>query len=150
MSESEILQLSFATNEAMMAVFSMFFAIVSAYLAGLYFFLNRSPATIKMLAFGVLSAAFIFLGQAMAGIESRAKGIINAWKSIPDPVTGIRDLEQLAIPLPLQLVVDQHQMASLSYDGFTAGSVMGWVVAVAVYLTLAYLTFFYTWPRDRV
>lgn len=150
MTEAEILHLSFATNEAMMAVFSMFFAIVSAYLAGLYFFLNRSPAAIKVLAFGVLSAAFVFLGQAMAGIESRAKGIIAAWKRIPDPVTGIRDLEQLAIPLPLQLVVDQHRMAALSYDGFTAGSIMGWVVAVAVYFTLAYLTFFYTWPRDRV
>lgn len=148
MSEADLLQLSFATNEAMMAVFSMFFAIVSAYLAGLYFFLSRSPAPIKILAFGVLSAAFVFLGQAMAGIESRATGIIAAWKTIDNPVTGIRDLEQLAIPLPLQLVLDQQRMASLSYDGFTAGSIMGWVVAVLVYLTLAYMTFFYNWRNN--
>lgn len=147
MSEAELLHLSFATNEAMMAVFSTFFAIVSAYLAGLYFFLNRSPLPVKVLAFGVLSAAFVFLGQAMAGIESRATGIIKAWKTIADPVSRIRDLEQLAIPLPLQLVMEQSHMASLAYDGFTAGSIMGWVVAVAVYLTLAYLTFFYRWPR---
>lgn len=149
MSEAELLHLSFATNDAMMAVFSMFFAIVSAYLAGLYFFLNQSPVPIKVLAFGLLSAAFVFLGQAMAGIESRASGIISAWKTIPDPVTGIRDLEQLAIPLPLQLIVDQSQIASMSYDGFTAGAIMGWIVAVAVYLALAYLTFIYRWPKGR-
>lgn len=148
MSEAELLQLSFATNDAMMAVFSMFFAIVSAYLAGLYFFLNRSPGPIKVLAFGLLSAAFLFLGQAMAGIESRAKGIIAAWKTIENPVTGIRDLEQLAIPLPLQFVIDNRQIAALSYDGFTVGSIMGWIVAASVYLALAYLTFFYRWPQQ--
>ena len=149
MTEAELLQLSFQTNEAMMAVFSMFFAIVSAYLAGLYFFLNRSPTPIKALAFGLLTAAFIFLGQAMAGIERRAAGIIAAWKKIYSPVTGIRDLEQLAIPLPLQWVIDDANLASISYDGFKAGAVMGWIVAIAVYLTLAYLTFFYRWPSNQ-
>lgn len=147
MSEAELLQLSFVTNEAMMAVFSMFFAIVSAYLAGLYFFLHQSPAPIRVLAFSLLTAAFIFLGQAMAGIERRAQGIITAWKSIEDPVTGIRDLEQLAIPLPLQVAMRDAQIASLSYDGFTTGSIMGWIVAMGVYLALGYLTFFYRWPQ---
>ena len=147
MSEAELLHLSFATNEAMMAVFSMFFAIVSAYLAGLYFFLNRSPVPIKVLAFSLLSAAFIFLGQTMAGIERRAQGIIDAWKTIENPVTGIQDLEQLAIPLPLKFAMSDAQMASLSYDGFTTGSIMGWIVAMAVYLALAYLTFLYRWPQ---
>ncbi len=149
MSEAELLHLSFVTNEAMMAVFSMFFAIVSAYLAGLYFFLHRSPAPIRVLAFSLLTAAFVFLGQAMAGIESRAKGIIAAWKTIENPVTGIQNLEQLAIPLPLQVVMNDTQIASLSYDGFTTGSIMGWIVAIAVYLALAYLTFFYRWPQGQ-
>lgn len=149
MSEAELLQLSFVTNEAMMAVFSMFFAIVSAYLAGLYLFLNRSPMPIKVLAFALLTVAFVFLGQTMAGIESRAEGIIAAWKTIENPVTGIHDLEQLPLPLPLKMVVRDTQIASLSYDGFTAGAIMGWTVALAVYLALAYLTFLYRWPVPR-
>ena len=149
MSEAELLQLSFVTNEAMMAVFSMFFAIVSAYLAGLYLFLNRSPMPIKVLAFALLTVAFVFLGQTMAGIESRAEGIIAAWKTIENPVTGIHDLEQLPFPLPLKMVVRDTQIASLSYDGFTAGAIMGWIVALAVYLALAYLTFLYRWPVPR-
>ena len=149
MSEAELLQLSFQTNEAMMTVFSMFFAIVSAYLAGLYFFLNRSPQPIKVLAFALLTAAFVFLGQAMAGIESRGEGIIAAWKTIEAPLTGITDLSQLAIPLPLQVMMRDTYMSSLSYDGFTAGAIMGWIVALAVYLALAYLTFFYRWPRQE-
>ncbi len=146
MTEAELLQLSFQTNDAMMAVFSMFFAIVSAYLAGLFFFLHRSPAPMKFLAFGLLTAAFVFLGQTMAGVEVRAEGIIGAWGTIKDPVTKIRDIGQLSIPLPLQTIVDQKQMASFSYDGLTVGSVTGWIVASSVYLALAYMTFLYRWP----
>ncbi len=149
MTESELLQLSFQTNDAMMAVFSMFFGIVSAYLAGLYFFLHASPRPIRVLAFGLLTVAFLFLGQTMAGIETRAQGIIAAWRKIENPITGIEELGQLAVPLPLKMIMHEQSLASLSYDGFTAGSITGWIVAFSVYLALAYLTFLYRWPYAK-
>ncbi|MGH1419365.1 MAG: hypothetical protein ACRBCJ_10960 [Hyphomicrobiaceae bacterium] len=146
MTEAELLQLSFQTNAAMMDVFSMFFGIVSAYLAGLYFFLHASPQPIKILAFGLLTVAFLFLGQTMAGIEMRAQGIISAWGSLENPVTGIEGLSQLVMPLPIKMIMHDQSLATASYDGFTAGSITGWVVALLVYVALAYLTFIYRWP----
>lgn len=149
MSEAEMLQLSFLVNEAMMGVFSTFFAIVSAYVAGLYFFLHLSPAPIKLLAFSLLTAAFLFLGQTMAGIEVRGAGVITAWKTLPNPITQISDMSNLSVPLPLQMLMGDIEAASVTYDGFAVGALMGWLVAAGVYLALAYLTFLYKWPSAK-
>ena len=59
MTEAQILQLSFSANEAMSTLFSIFFGTVSVYIAGLFFFLYKSPATLKVISFGLLTAGFI-------------------------------------------------------------------------------------------
>jgi len=58
MTEAEILQLSFSANEAVASLFSIFFSIVSAYIAGLYFFIYQAPTTLTIIAFGLLTIGF--------------------------------------------------------------------------------------------
>ena len=62
MSEAEIVQALLASIQVVIGVFSMFFATVSAYIAGLYFFLNRAPLALRLLAFLLLSIGLVFLG----------------------------------------------------------------------------------------
>ena len=92
MTEAEILQLSFSANEAVASLFSIFFAIVSAYIAGLYFFIYQAPTTLKVIAFGLLTIGFLFIGQAMSGIEVRILGLVEAWDGLSSRTTGIEYL----------------------------------------------------------
>lgn len=92
MTEAEILQLSFSANEAVASLFSIFFAIVSAYIAGLYFFIYQAPTTLKVIAFGLLTIGFLFIGQAMSGIEIRILGLVEVWDGLASRTTGIEYL----------------------------------------------------------
>jgi hypothetical protein len=49
---------------------------VSAYKAGLYFFIYQAPTTLTVIAFGLLTIGFLFIGQAMSGIEIRILGLV--------------------------------------------------------------------------
>lgn len=92
MTEAEILQLSFSANEAVASLFSIFFAIVSAYIAGLYFFIYQAPTTLTIIAFGLLTIGFLFIGQAMSGIEIRILGLVEVWDGLASRTTGIEYL----------------------------------------------------------
>ena len=54
MSEAELMQALIGSIQVVVSVFSMFFAIVSTYIAGLFFFLNRAPLSLRLLAFFLL------------------------------------------------------------------------------------------------
>ena len=59
MSEAELMQGVFSSIQVVISLFSTFFAMISAYIAGLYFFLNRAPVALKLLAFFLLSIGLI-------------------------------------------------------------------------------------------
>jgi len=151
MSEAEILQLSFDANEAVAGLFSIFFGIVSAYIAGLYFFLHKAPTTIKLIAFLLLTSGFMFIGQSMAGVEVRIIGLVEAWDSVPNPATGLEGLNNPVLPLPVKDLAKSLQVNEPVFDGTRVSIYMGWAVAMLVYLALFYATFLYRWPhRDGV
>lgn len=145
MTEAEILQLSFAANEAVADLFAIFFTIVSAYLAGLFFFIGRAPLMLKTIAFGLLTFGFLFIGQAMSGIEMRILGLVQAWTALPSTVTGIVHLNNPTLPVPIMdaLHASGHQIAL--YDGNRLGIYVGWGLSALVYLALFYATFLYRW-----
>ena len=64
MTEAEIMQAFLASGQVVISLFSMFFAMISAYIAGLYFFLNQAPVALRLLAFVLLSVGLVFLGAA--------------------------------------------------------------------------------------
>ena len=101
MTEAEILQLSFSANEAIAGLFSIFFGIVSAYIAGLYFFLQNAPFTLRLIAFALLTIGFLFLGQAMAGVEVRVIALVEAWNNLSTKTLSDFKLDS-PLPLPVR------------------------------------------------
>ena len=149
MSEAELLQLRFAAIDTVLSVFSMFFGIVSAYIAGLYFFLHKAPMALRMTGFGLLSAGFVFLGSLTLSIQRVTTGIIDAWSRVADPVTRISSLREMELPdfvKSFAMTIDASLWPS-DVDGYLIGVLLGWVVAFAVYGALAYMTFVHRWRR---
>ena len=120
--------------QVVVGVFSMFFAIASAYIAGLFFFLNRAPLSLRLLAFFLLSIGLVFLGGSALIQQRLQEELFAAWAKVPAPAIAVEVLRNpLALGLP----------AGLSMQD--AGIIVGWVTALGVYLALGYLTFFYRW-----
>lgn len=138
MSEAEILEGLFNAIQAVMTIVSTFFAIVSGYLAALFFFLGRAPFALRLLAFVLLTIALLFLGGTAAVIQTMQDGLFGAWSKMPHTIVS---LDRLRNPIPLSspLGVSQQEI----------GTGIGWAIGATVYLAMAYLTFFYRWPEAR-
>jgi hypothetical protein len=138
MNEASILQSLFDGIDAVLVVFSTFFAIVSGYVTGFYFFLARAPLLLKSVAFSMLSIGLVFLGGTVTVIQKLQEGLFAAWGYLERPILPLHDLRNL-IP-------------GLHVAGFTQQEIgvgIGWTVVVAaVYLALFYLTFLYRWPDE--
>ncbi|MGI9457946.1 MAG: hypothetical protein ACR2NU_15385, partial [Aeoliella sp.] len=98
-------------------MFSIFFGMVSAYIAGLYFFIHRAPATIKVIAFTLLTMGFVFIGQSMSGIELRILGLVRAWTELQQTATGIAQLNNPMLPVPVRDLLDGYGVQVASYEG---------------------------------
>lgn len=140
MTQAEILQGLLESIHVVMSLYSMFFAITSAYIAGLYFFLARAPLALRVLAYGVLSIALVFLAGA-ASIQQRIQlGLHGAWAKQKGPIITA---EALRNPLPTSIPLPP------GWSQYDLGVALGWLSAAAVYLALGYLTFFYRWPAQH-
>jgi len=137
LSQAELLNGLFGALQAIMALVSLFFAIVSGYIAGLYFFLARAGLILRLLAFGLLTIGLSFLGGTAAVVQSMQEGLLQAWGTLPAPVI---DANKLRNPMPFEsgLPLSQQEI----------GVVTGWVIGVVVYIALAYLTFAYDWSKE--
>jgi hypothetical protein len=133
-SEPELVQALMGSAQVVVAVFSMFFTICSAYIAGLFFFLNRAPFSLRLLAFFLLSVGLVFLGGSAMTQQRLQEQLFAAWAKLPAPAIAI---DALRSPLPMPL-----PGGALLQD---AGVVLGWATALCVYLALAYLTFLHRW-----
>jgi hypothetical protein len=136
MSETDILQNLFDAISAILTVFSLFFAIVSGYVAALYFFLARAPFMLRAMAFLLMSIGLVFLGGTATVVGRIQDGLFAAWDRLERPIVPLQDLRN---PVP------GLQLAGISQQEIGVG--IGWVVAVTVYLALFYLTFAYRWPE---
>lgn len=137
MSESEILQSLFEAIDAVLTVFSTFFAIVSGYVAALYFFLGRATLPLRFIAFSLLSIGLAFLGGTVTVIQRIQVGLYAAWDRLERPIIPLQDLRN---PLP--------GLETGAWSQQEIGVAIGWAVAVAVYAALFYLTFLYRWPEN--
>jgi hypothetical protein len=137
MSESELIQAIMTSSQIIISIFSMFFTLVSAYIVGLFYFLNRAPIAFKFLAFAMLSVGLIFLGAATMIQQSVQEELFNALGKLPAPAIrsgafegGVREL------LPAR-----HSIRWL-------GTILGWLTASASYIALGYMTFLHRWKSS--
>jgi hypothetical protein len=136
MSEAEIVQAYLGSGQMVIGLFSLFFTMVSAYIAGLYFFLNRAPLALRVLAFALLSIGLVFLGAAAAIQQLLQNGLAAAWVKLPSPIFSISVLNNpLAMPLPG------------GWSLYDIGTLLGWIAAGMVYVALGYMTFVYRWKE---
>lgn len=133
MTEAEILSNAIQAAQATAAIFSLFLAIVSAYIAALYFFLNRAPC-LRTMAFVLVSIAFVALGALALNMQYLGEGLHTAWLKLPQKATG---MEVLGPPIVVR---------SLFLDGREAAYWAAWALGGVVYLALTHLTFLYRWP----
>lgn len=116
-----------------LSLFSMFFTIVSAYIAALYFFLGAAGLGLRLLAFFVLTVSFLFLGGLAFTVSDLIEVIIAAWNQAGIPVTSEQRLRGLVLA------------DGSNFHFYYFGALLGWAVAFIVYLALAYLTFGHRW-----
>lgn len=138
MSEAELLQGVMASIQVVISLFSTFFALISAYIAGLYFFLNRAPLALKLLAFFLLSIGLVFLGGAAISQQRLQVGLLNAWAKLAAPAIPVDGV--LRNPFPFALPE--------GWSLYDAGVTVGWLTALCVYLALGYMTFLYRWRPE--
>ena len=138
MSEAEVMQGVFSSIQVVISLFSTFFAMVSAYIAGLYFFLNRAPVALKLLAYSLLSVGLLFLAGAAISQQRLQVGLLAAWAKVSSPAVSIDAV--LRNPFPISL--------PLGWSLYDVGVNIGWLTGLCVYLALGYMTFLYRWIEE--
>jgi hypothetical protein len=137
MTQAEILSGLFNSLQAILTIVSLFFAIVSGYIAALFFFLARAGLFLRLLAFALLTIGLSFLGGTAAVVQSMQEGLLQAWGRLPTPVIAVDSLRN-PMPMPSSLPLSQQEL----------GVVTGWIIGLGVYAALAYLTFVHDWSRE--
>jgi hypothetical protein len=135
MTESDLLQVSLNAAGTLLNIFSLFFAIVSAYVVVLYLFLYKAPNTLKFSAFLLLSLAFIFIAAMSWNLQYIGEGIHHAWGALSKRATG---MTTLGPPLIVRTFFVDSQVLT---------AWIAWGIGFIVYAILGYLTFFYRWPH---
>lgn len=135
MTEADILTVRNDLTEIVISVVSVSFAMIAAYVVGLWLFLRKAPATLRVLAFFMLTIGLAFMGALTAGINDLMFGTEQAWAKLPATETSIRGFGSEAPAWLLGLTL------------YEAASVLGAIAFAAIYLVLFYLTFFYSWPE---
>ena len=142
MSEPELMQGVFSSIQVVISLFSTFFTLVSAYIAGLYFFLNRAPMALKLLAFFLLSIGLIFLAGAAITQQRLQVELLAAWAKISSATIAVDAV--LRNPLPI--------LPPLGWSLYEIGLHIGWLTSLCAYLALGYMTFFHRWkvgPKEN-
>jgi len=138
MTEAELIELSLDATDAVLQVVALYFTIVSAYIAALYYFLNHAPFLLKLIAFGFMSGALAFLGVTSIAIERTTSSVVAALHDLPN---------RIALPPENNLYfgLDHYLEGRVDY-----GVMAGWAMAFSIYLGLLYLTFLHRWTRGRL
>ena len=135
MTQAEIIEMRWLGAEFILSLFSVFVGLVSAYIAGLYFFLSKASLALRLLAFFVLTIGFLFLGGMAISVTDIIEVLIPAWDRLELPLLKEQAVRTLIV-----------QLGGSSLKLYVVGATLGWAIALFVYLALAYLTFIYRWP----
>ena len=134
MTEYEVMALRFEGTALVLSILSVFSAFVSAYSAALYYFLHSTPLMMRILIFGLLSVALVFLGMVTFGNWFLMEGLAVACAFDPNPQSEI-----------MSFGIVLEKMTGLTT--YTIAVLFGCCVAACVYLALFVLTFFYRWAE---
>lgn len=137
MSEAEILAMRIGLTGLIISVVSVSFGMISAYIAGLWLFLKRSPLPLRALAFGLLSIGLLFMGTLTWGLHELLLGTDRSWAKLGVNSMGVQSFGGERPDYLFGLTL------------YESGALLGFVAFGAIYMALAYLTFGYRWPDSE-
>jgi hypothetical protein len=136
----DVTQLRIMAADTVLSVVSIIFGIISAYITGLFFFLNRAPFMLRSLAFALLSIAIFFVGAIALAVSPVAGGLVGPERAIDQSAAATISAIQRGDFTPALSLMDIPV-------GYLAGLIIGLGLFAAVYVALLYMTFFYRWPK---
>ncbi|NWG54554.1 MAG: hypothetical protein HXY28_12605 [Hydrogenophilaceae bacterium] len=144
MSEGEVVeQLVEFTNILLLGV-SVFFTVVSAYIAALNYFIGQAAFIARFLAFLFVTVVLLMLGAVMMGGQLSHEGLIARLDELNQQ--GALSAAGRAL---LANSADRPIFGiGLSLDDSVRLGV--WTVSAVIYASLFYLTFFHRWRPDIV
>jgi hypothetical protein len=135
MSEAEILTIRNDLTAIVLSVVSVSFAMVSAYVAGLWLVLRRAPFALRLVAFMTLTFGLVFMAGLTVGLNDLLLGTERAWAALPSNSIGIAGFGS-----------ERPDWLS-GFSLYEAAAGLGAIAFGLLYLALMYLTFFYRWPQ---
>ncbi len=141
MSEGEILERLVDFSELTLNGIGVFFTVISAYAAALYYFVNRSAFTGRLVAFVFFSVTLGILGLVFFGAAQLQAAMIAT-------------LAQMAQTAPLSPAgAAALANARALYGGLSTDAWLRWAMLGgfgAAYIALFYLTLLHNWRFDAV
>ena len=136
MTEAEILVMRGGLTGLVISVVSVSFGMISAYIAGLWLFLKRSPFALRLITFLLLTAGLAFMGAITWGLHELLLATDRAWAKLPSTATEIANFGGMR-PEILQ-----------GFTLYEASAALGFLAFAGIYLALAYMTFGYRWQDE--
>jgi hypothetical protein len=112
---------------------SVVFAIVSAYLTALWYFLRAAPFLFRLLAFSFLTLVFSLLGMFIGACYAVYIGVAGSLR-------GLAARNELTVLEPLYGLIDVQEVAWLPFH-VSVAAVVTISSGLAIYAALAYFTF---------
>lgn len=110
------------------------FAVISAYIIALYYFLHRSPWLMKFVAFSFFTLTLFYLGASTYGAVRHYTAVLKALEELRAR-EGLSPLGNMALEPMADTVT--------AYSTTAAG-----IVFIGVWISLAYLTFLHRWRME--
>lgn len=143
MSEADILQALAGFTDTVLLGLSVFFTVVSAYVAGLNYFVRRSPVLGRACAFVFLSFILALLLMVMAGAQGLHDGLMAA----------LRDLPPASVSPAGRAAIANADAEIMTFSGhiFSVNALVRyglWIGMGLTYAGLFFLTFVFRWGDE--
>lgn len=132
MTEADVIPLLVEFMHVLLAGVTIYFSIVSAYIAGLYVFLARAHVFLKLVAFLFFTLIFFFLMQFNYGAGVFQRGLVETLAELQASGVDLSAAGETAL---------ESARAGLNQKV----RIVMWLGSAATYLALFYLTFFHNW-----
>lgn len=157
MNEADTIEQLIGFTDILLAGLSVFFTIVSAYIAALNYFIRRASFLTRAGTFFFFSFVLGMLILVMVGARRAQWGLVDNLEHLKQTsgalspageamLANARDTQGL-VPGVDQLPVDQIWRESLSLDG--AVVLMVWFGFAMTYLALFLMTFVFRWGEEK-
>ncbi len=143
MTEAEILELLSGFVDTVLLGLSVFFTVVSAYVAGLNYFVRRSPILGRICAFAFLTFILALLLAVMQGAQTLHDGLMAGLRELADDKLTAAGRAALANADAQVMPAPGHALSLNALVRYGLWGGMG-----LTYAGLFFLTFVFRWGDD--